>query len=295
MTFIIDILKGAIIGIANVIPGVSGGTMAVSLGIYNKLISAVSNIFKSFKKSIMTLLPIILGCAIGIVFFSYSIEYLLENYTFLTCMVFIGLILGGVPLIFDEMSTTVKRSRTRRYTLVNVFAFVFFFALAIALPLIGGNDNALTVLTPSPMLAALMFFIGIIVSATMVVPGISGSMLLMIFGYYYGVINSITSFVDALRSFQLTAALTQCAILVPFGIGAVIGIFLVAKIINYLFARHTVSTYMAILGLVLAGPFGILYNTGALAYATVSGVIIGLILLVLAAILTFVLSAKTSN
>ena len=76
MTFLMDTIKGMFIGIANVIPGVSGGTMAVSLGIYDKLISSISNLLKDWKKSLAALLPIILGCGIGIVGFSYAIEFL---------------------------------------------------------------------------------------------------------------------------------------------------------------------------------------------------------------------------
>ena len=76
MTFFMDILKGILIGIANIIPGVSGGTMAVSLGIYDKLIAAVSNLLKDWKSSFKTLFPLILGCGIGIVGFTYVIEYL---------------------------------------------------------------------------------------------------------------------------------------------------------------------------------------------------------------------------
>ena len=74
MTFLMDVIKGTLIGIANIIPGVSGGTMAVSLGIYDKLISSVSSLFKDWKKSFWTLLPIILGCGIGIVAFTYAVE-----------------------------------------------------------------------------------------------------------------------------------------------------------------------------------------------------------------------------
>ena len=81
MEFFGNIIKGVMIGIANIIPGVSGGTMAVSLGIYDRLIGAVSGLFKEFKKSIAFLIPIIIGCGIGIVGFTYAIEYLLDKHT----------------------------------------------------------------------------------------------------------------------------------------------------------------------------------------------------------------------
>ena len=280
MNFILDMLKGAVIGIANVIPGVSGGTMAVSMGIYNKLISSVSHLFSQFKKSIRTLLPILIGCVIGIVCFTYAIKYLLTNQPLPTCLTFLGLILGGVPVLIREMKTGIRKSRRRKLTAMNVLAFLVMFLLAAALPFLKERTDTLTTLTATPGTMIVLFFMGIIAAATMVIPGVSGSMILMILGYYYGVINSITGFMDALKAGNWNALLGEAAILIPFGIGCVLGIFLIAKLIEYLFARHTVSTYAAILGLILSSPFGIFHNTGALAHVTVGGLIIGIILMI---------------
>ena len=280
MNFILDMLKGAVIGIANVIPGVSGGTMAVSMGIYNKLISSVSHLFSQFKKSIRTLLPILIGCVIGIVCFTYAIKYLLTNQPLPTCLTFLGLILGGVPVLIREMKTGIRKSRRRRLTAMNVLAFLVMFLLAAALPFLKESTDTLTTLTATPGTMIVLFFMGIIAAATMVIPGVSGSMILMILGYYYGVINSITGFMDALKAGNWNALLGEAAILIPFGIGCVLGIFLIAKLIEYLFERHTVSTYAAILGLILSSPFGIFHNTGALAHVTVGSLIIGIILMI---------------
>lgn len=280
MNFILDMLKGAVIGIANVIPGVSGGTMAVSMGIYNKLISSVSHLFSQFKKSIRTLLPILIGCVIGIVCFTYAIKYLLTNQPLPTCLTFLGLILGGVPVLIREMKTGIRKSRRRRLTAMNVLAFLVMFLLAAALPFLKERTDTLATLTATPGTMIVLFFMGIIAAATMVIPGVSGSMILMILGYYYGVINSITGFMDALKAGNWNALLGEAAILIPFGIGCVLGIFLIAKLIEYLFERHTVSTYAAILGLILSSPFGIFHNTGALAHVTVGGLIIGIILMI---------------
>lgn len=294
MDFIIDMIKGAVIGIANVIPGVSGGTMAVSMGIYNKLISAITHLFKNFKKSVATLLPIILGCAIGIVCFTYAIKYLLGNQPLPTCMTFLGLILGGVPMLVREMKRGIRKSPSRRLTFFNVFAFLVLFAFAIILPLLQGSEDTLKILTATPGTMILLFFLGIIASATMVVPGVSGSMVLMVLGYYYGVINSITGFMDALKAGNWTVLFSQAAILIPFGIGAVLGIFLISKMIEYLFKKHTVSTYAAILGLILSSPFGIFYNTNALAHFSVAGFIIGLILMVTGGAITYIMGEKNA-
>lgn len=114
MEFFGNIIKGVMIGIANIIPGVSGGTMAVSLGIYDRLIGAVSGLFKEFKKNIAFLIPIIIGCGIGIVGFTYAIEYLLDKHTFVTCMAFVGLILGGLPAIISSMKSKMTSRWDRR-------------------------------------------------------------------------------------------------------------------------------------------------------------------------------------
>ncbi|MDO4267566.1 MAG: DUF368 domain-containing protein, partial [Eubacteriales bacterium] len=107
-----------------------------------------------------------------------------------------------------------------------------------------------------------LFFVGIIASATMVIPGVSGSLVLMILGYYYGIIGAITDFLEALKALDIPALFHGCLILAPFGIGVLLGIFLIAKLITFLFDRYGVQTYFAILGLILSSPIAIFYNTG---------------------------------
>lgn len=261
MTFIIDMIKGIFIGIANIIPGVSGGTLALSMGIYDKLIGAVSNFFKDWKRSILTLFPIAIGCGIGIVGFTYAIEYLLSEHTFVTCMAFIGLILGGLPVLVKQLKIK-RRERGGSIGFSGILCFVLLFAFAVLLPMIGSDEKVMQTLAVSPVLMILMFFIGIIASATMVIPGVSGSMVLMILGYYYGIIDSIKTFLEALKAFDIPVMLDRCLILAPFGIGVLVGIFLIAKLITFLFEKYGVQTYCAILGLVLSSPFAIIYNTG---------------------------------
>ena len=292
MKFILDTIKGALIGVANVIPGVSGGTMAVSLGIYNRLISSISHLFRDFKKSIATLIPILLGCALGIVGFSYAIKYLLANQPLPTCLAFLGLILGGIPVLFKDMKEGIKKSKNGRLTAANVLAFLLLFAFAIALPLLKGSDDTLMTLTATPDTMVILFFMGVIAAATMVIPGVSGSMIMMILGYYYGIINSITGFIDGLKAGSISAMAAQLGILIPFGIGAVLGIFLISKLIEYLFERHTVSTYAAILGLILSSPFGIFYNTNALAHFTIPGLLNGIILFAAGGFVTWYMGRK---
>jgi putative membrane protein len=152
-------------------------------------------------------------------------------------------------------------------------------ALVVVLPLLKGNDNALAKIQPSVLTAIILFFVGILASATMIIPGVSGSMVLMIIGYYYGILNGIKLFFDALKAVDINAILSQCAVLVPFGIGVIVGIFGVAKLINYLFNRHGVSTYCGIFGLILASPFAIIYQSGAYESISIISFVIGIFLM----------------
>ena len=124
---------------------------------------------------------------------------------------------------------------------------------------------------PTPGTMILLFIIGVVAAATMVVPGVSGSLVLMILGYYYGIINSLKGFFDALKVFDLGTMLHLCLILVPFGIGVLLGIFLIAKLITYLFEQYGIQTYCAIFGLILASPLCHFLQYGAVRSAGVSG------------------------
>ena len=292
MRFILDIIKGILMGIANIIPGVSGGTMAVSLGIFDRLISAITHLFKDFKKSVMTLLPIGLGLAIGIVGFSYGVEYLLKAHTLPTCLAFVGLILGGLPVLLEEMKDGMKE-QGGKLRIRDGIAFFVLFAVAIVLPLLQGSNSGLTSLSPTPGMMLTLFFIGVIAAGTMIIPGVSGSLVMMILGYYYGIINTITDFLTALKNMDFEGLKTGFLLLFPFGIGVLVGIGLVAKLIDYLFQKQKVATYSAIIGLIIASPFAIFYNTGALGKPmTISSWLIGLALFIICALVTYALGKK---
>lgn len=284
MNYLIDILKGMVIGISNIIPGVSGGTMAVSLGIYDRMIFSISQLFKNWKASLKTLLPILIGAAFGVVAFTYTIEFLLSNYTFPTALAFVGLILGGVPVLWVSFKAGLKM-KNEKLTSKHLIIFVIMFVVVAVLPMFQGSESSFEAIAVTPFSLMKLFFIGIIASATMIVPGMSGSLVLMILGYYYSIINTITSFIDALRVGDMETLLPNFTVLFTFGIGVLIGIFLISKVIEYLFKHYSSLTYSGILGLVLASPFAIMYNTNALSdLSTAKGLpfaLIGLVLMIL--------------
>ena len=254
MKFLIDVLKGVVIGVANIIPGVSGGTMAVTMGIYDKMIGAINKIFKKFVESIKILIPIGLGMVLGIVLLSFIIEKMLADYPLQTNCVFIGLILGGFPII-------VNRIKGKKITPVCIVAFIVFFALIIVMQLIGGEENVATI-KMSVIEVIKLFAVGIVASATMIIPGVSGSMMLMILGYYAPILESINDFIRCLTKFDIAGMFDAAKILFPFGIGVLVGIVLIAKLVEYLFNHFEKETFYGILGLLAASPIAILMNTG---------------------------------
>ncbi len=253
MDFIKDILKGVIIGVANAIPGVSGGTMMVSMGIYDDIIFCITHLFKQLKKSVMTLLPYFIGMVVGIVGLAFVIEWLYANYPFQTSMVFIGLIFGGIPMLWKELKSDMIR-------IPHIVIFLLFFAAVVAMQCFGG-DGGEVALTVGVVSLVKIFFVGVIASATMVIPGVSGSMMLQIMGYYKPIMSEITGFVSALKDGNWDTLLHIGAILMPFGIGVVLGIFVIAKLIEFLLKKWKGLTYSAILGLVISSPVVILMGT----------------------------------
>lgn len=262
MKFILDIIRGAVIGIANIIPGVSGGTMMVTMGIYDKLLGSITGIFKHFKKSIKTLLPYIIGMAVGIGAFAFLLtKVLLPKFPLPTAFAFIGLIVGGVPVLVKKAVSAggKKVAEEKKPNLAFcILVFALFFALIIGMQFLG--EGAERAVTPSLLNALILLVMGVLAAAAMVIPGVSGSLLLLAFGYYNSVTGAVTDFISAVFDFDIATAWDKALILFPFGIGVLLGIFFVAKLIEWLLAKYERLTYCGILGLVCASPIPVFLN-----------------------------------
>lgn len=293
MNFITDIIKGIIIGVANVIPGVSGGTMMVSMGVYEKIIGAVNNLFKDLKKSILTLLPLGIGLVLGIAIFSYVIPFCLETYPFPTSFCFIGLIMGGVPLIVKPAKESLVEEN-KKISVVHVIIFVALFALAVGMAAMNETETSSANFELSPGFMLILFLVGVVAAATMVIPGVSGSLVLMILGFYSGIMSSISGFISSVLKLEWTAIFHYCGILIPFGLGVVTGIFAVAKLMEWLFAKYRSFTYSGILGLIVASPIAIILKMGS-ANINKFTVILGIILLVAGTWFTYWFGKKTEG
>lgn len=264
MRYLLDVLRGMVIGLANVVPGVSGGTMMVSMGIYDAIIHSINRLFKEFKQSICTLFPYLVGMVIAIVLGSVALKVGFEAYPLPTNTLFIGLILGSVPIILKQMKDV-------KINAVSVLLFLVFAALVIVPKIIANQgDGAKQEALLDVGHIVIYFLLGVIASASMVVPGISGSMMLKILGYYETIVTDALggTFKDALPAGNWDLVWHNVGVLLPFGIGIVVGIFGVAKLIDFLLRKWKGWTYCAILGMVLASPVVILLDPGVYAKGT---------------------------
>lgn len=248
------LLQGMVVGIANIIPGVSGGTMMVAMGLYDKLIHAITHLKSEFKESLKLLVPIFLGAAIAIVALSRLFEFLLTNYPIPTNFAFCGLIAGSLPFIF-------KKVKGHAVSVGKGVCFVIFFAVVILMAVMGETSGNAADVSFGFINVVKLLVVGIIAAATMVIPGVSGSMMLMLLGYYDTILKTINRFMDVLIAFDIQDILVQCGILIPFGIGVILGIFLIAKLIEFIFSKSEIHAYYAIIGLILASPIAILLKT----------------------------------
>lgn len=254
MKQLVEIIKGVFIGIANIIPGVSGGTLAVSMGVYSKIINAINNIRKDFKNSIKTLLPYIIGILIGVAALSFVINFLFQNYEMQTISCFIGLVLGGVPLILNKVKDEKIKS-------THVISFILMLAVIIVPTLIAIETPAIESIDINFINILILLGLGTISAAAMVVPGISGSMILMMLGYYQLIISTIKSTIEALMHFDFATLGTGILTLLPFGVGVLLGIVIISKIISKLFKKYPNATHWGILGLIVASPFAIIIKS----------------------------------
>lgn len=240
-------LKGMLFGIANIIPGVSGGTMAVITGVYDKLLNAINNLFKKFKESIIFLGIYALGAIVAIFAGFKLIDITMEHVPFVTEMLFAGLILGSLPFLAKPV---LKKENMK---ISNFVVFFLAAALVIGLLMLGlfvhNNHTELKFYD-----YILLFVCGFLASVAMVMPGISGMMMFQIFGYYEDLRGAFL-FENWKNNFG-----GSILILLPVGLGIILGIFTAAKFISWLLKKYPTGSVFAILGFVLASVVCLFYN-----------------------------------
>lgn len=236
------------------------------------------------KEAIALLVPIGIGMLLSIAIFAKIFsEVLFPRFPLQTNLFFIGLILGGLPVIYS-------RVRGNSIRIPQILAFVLFFIMVVGFALVGEGGDASADISFSVFNVIKLFGVGIIAAATMVIPGVSGSMIMMILGYYNTIIDTINSFINALKDFNIAAMLDTFVVLVPFGIGVVVGVVAVAKLIEFMLKKYPLVTYWAIIGLIVASPFAILIMMEVGAIGIVE-ILTGVVLLVVGFFISLKLGA----
>ena len=354
LNWIVAVLKGTLVGLAIVIPGVSGGSMLLTIGVYEDAVSITSKDKTRRRAAIKKLIPYAVGIVLGVVALSFVVTWLLSNFEFFTILLFSGLILGSLPMLFrhikghkvkfgyvlvalvmialmvllpylnDTTTETFKKlsasdslSVGERIVLsdetadeltvqngdasVSVWEIksaggtfgkpgdgyklrsgadkkVFFdvngtdvFDLRMnadgTLALVGHGSGEMLLASPvyravdalnnGVLSAFLALLLGFIAAGTMIVPGISGSMVMLVLGYYYSVMTHLKSAVVCLLTLNFAQMGPHLLVLIPFGIGIILGLLIVSKAIRWLLDKHPTPTYYGILALMLASPYAI--------------------------------------
>ena len=274
-------------GIANVIPGVSGGTIAIILGIYEKFISAISNLFKDIKENFRFLIPVVIGMVLAILILSSVIEYSYDNFPIPTMLFFVGLVLGGIPMLLKNV---IGRKECKMFSSYIILIFTFSLVILMACSdLIFGTVKEVNLLELNIGGYILLFIVGVIAAATMVIPGISGSLMLMLLGYYYPIIERINDFVG------FNNLTKNILILGVFGIGVLVGIVLISKLLEILFEKYNTKTYFGVLGFIFASILAIPISTclqiSNLTFNLMQ-LIIGILLLIAGSFISYKLGEK---
>ena len=252
---ILLVIKGGFIGIANIIPGVSGGTIAVILGIYDRLIESIASFFSNplkRKEYFLFLTKIFIGAGVSIVLLANIMDYLLKEQFNPTMFLFMGLIIGGIPIFVkthDDMKISINRG----------LSFVLGISIVLGLAFLSKKYTQAESVDPEAIITIGGYLIvgiaGFLAGGAMIVPGVSGSFILVLMGQYGIIITSIKNM--------------DLKVLMIVGVGAICGVLIFSKIIKFLLKKNPALTYYFILGLIAASLFEIfpgmpLSNAGVL-------------------------------
>lgn len=243
MKFLSDYIKGILIGAGAIIPGISSGVLCVIFGIYETLLNSILNFFKDWKKNLKFLTPFILGGLTGIILFSNIILFFFERYPEITSFTFIGLILGCIPSIFKICNSKEK------FKLNYLFYFIISFIIAILLILLENHlSNNIGIYYGDNFSFEFLLLAGFLMSAGIVIPGVSSTIILMLLGVY--------------ETYLYAVSIVNFRILLPMGIGLIIGGFLCMKLIQFLLNKYHSQTYYSILGFVIGSIFILIPKIG---------------------------------
>ncbi len=229
-----NIYRGFLMGVSDIVPGVSGGTIAVLLGIYDRLIASINGLFsKDWKRNLGFLIPLGIGAGLALFTLSHLMEWLLMEHPVPTFFTFIGLIIGVLPFLFHESGAKTN------FRLIHYLLLLTGVIILVLLP-VAPNEGEI-ILDRTLGVYGMLFFAGFIASTAMILPGISGSLILMIIGFYATVINGLKEF--------------DILLILVVAVGILVGLITMSKIINYFLTHYRTATFALIIGLVIGSIF----------------------------------------
>ena len=249
---LINFFKGLVFGIIQVVPGISSGTIALVLGFYFDLLNVINNFFGNIKKNLVFVIPLVAGMITGLIIFSSIIIYLLANHSFATMFFFMGLIAGSIPLVFFKVYEKGRKTDISLY-----FFAILPLAALVVMSLFKVENSAY--FNAEEIYAAIdiqfmfmLFLAGILSAAALIIPGFSGSFVLLLVGVYNIIVYSASSLRFLLVDITNTSLLLNiCKVLIPMGLGIIIGIIFMSRIIEKLLKNFPRQTYAVILGLII--------------------------------------------
>lgn len=243
-----SVFGGTLMGLANLVPGISGGTMLLAVGIYPRFIAAISEVtsFRFRKSSLLTLAGVGGAAALAIGGLAGVVKDLVVDHRWVMYALFIGLTLGGVPLVWR----LIGRERTRGTWAGALVGLVGMVIVGMAQMQGGGSANREGMLY--------LFVAGVVGASAMILPGISGGYMLLLLGAYVPILAGIDAFKDALQALHVEALLgVGLRVIVPVGLGVVVGVVAVSNLLRWALERHRQPTLGVLLGLLLGAVVGL--------------------------------------
>ena len=222
-----NFLKGIIVGIGGIAPGLSGSVLLVILGLYQKTINAIGTIFKDFKKNVAFLFPLFLGFGVGVIIFSKIVDFLLINYEMYTRFAFLGLVLGTIPLFYKEVKKEGFNKKYYIVMLISAFAGLGLFYF---------NKDLFPVITEPNLIQSIL--LGVAVAGSSIIPGVDSAVILSSLGLYELYVSSLANF--------------NLSVLIPAGIGLAVGALVISFLVSKLLSKYYTVTFSIIFGLLLS-------------------------------------------
>lgn len=238
--FFTTLLKGIVVGLGAITPGLSGSVLLVIFGLYHKALNAISTIFKNFKKNLLFLIPLALGIGTGMLMFSKIAQFFLSNFEMQTRFTFLGLVVGTLPLFIREV-TKEKHAQGKRFPKRYIFLILAATTAGLLMSYVGGVGFA-EIESPNILQSVIL---GLVVAASYIIPGVDSAVILNYFGMYEMWL-SVADLDNLLKlDFFLKIAL-------PTAIGLAVGVILISTLINFLLKRYYTITFSVIFGLFIS-------------------------------------------